>query len=329
MGISDRASLKQRAHSALQSASCDPKKVVLIHTAAASAVTLLSAAVSFLIQDGISGTGGLGGIGLRTMLETVSSVLQNITNLVIPFWAFGYLIFILKTVRREQTGLPTLLEGFRHLLPILRLLLIRGLLYAGIALLCLYPSVIIFSMTPLAQPLEALMEPMLNLTTEAEITMYLDDAMTAAMADALIPMLVIYVVLYLAIVIPISYRLRFADYALLDNPRAGARAALRTSTKLLRGNCLDLLKLDLSFWWYFLADAALVLLCYGDALLALLGIQLPVSSTTAYFLFYVLYFAGQLVFYWFARNQVEATYAAAYDQLRQEAPASQTSPQTY
>ena len=99
MGISDRQLLKQRAQSALDNASYDPKKLILIHTAAASIVTLLTAAISVLIQDGISGTGGLGGIGLRTMLSTVSSVLQNITNLVLPFWAFGYLVFILNVIK--------------------------------------------------------------------------------------------------------------------------------------------------------------------------------------------------------------------------------------
>lgn len=319
MAISDRQLLKQRAHEALESASYDPQRIVLIHTGAASIVTLLTAAVSFLIQDGISGTGGLSGIGLRTMLSTAGSVLQNITNLVLPFWAFGYLIFILKILRRQQVGPATLLEGFRHIFPILRLLLIRGFIYIAIGFLCLYPSAIIFSLTPMAQPLEALLEPMLGLTTEAEIAMYMDDATVAAMTDALIPMLVIYAGLFLAISIPVSYRLRFADYILLDNPSAGAIFALRSSAVLLRRNCLDLFKLDLSFWWYYLIDTALIALCYADVLLPMLGITLPFSSTTGFFLFYVLYFIGQLVFYAFARNRVEATYAAAYEQLRTQA----------
>lgn len=321
MAISDRKALKQRAHNALENASYDPTRIVLIHTGAVAAVTLLCAAISFLIQDGISGTGGLGGIGMRAMLSTVGSVLQNITNLVLPFWSFGYLVFILKVLRREQIRPATLLEGFRHLFPILRLLLIRGLLFFAIAFLCLYPSVILFSLTPLAQPLEALMAPMVNMTTEAEITVYLDDATLTAMTNAMIPMLIIYALLYLAVCVPVAYRLRFADYALLDNPRAGAIYALRTSAKLLHKNSLNLFKLDLSFWWYFLIEAALILVCYGDMLLSMLGISLPFGSTTAFFLFYVLYFIGQLVFYAFARNQVEATYGAAYEQLREEAAA--------
>lgn len=319
MGISDRNLLKQQAKNALQSASCDPKKLVLIHTAAASALTLITAALSFLIQDGISGTGGLGGIGLRSILSTVSSVLQNASNLILPFWAFGYLIVMLKIIRREQTGPATLLEGFRMLFPALRLVLLRGLLYVAIAFLCLYPSAVLFSLTPFSGALEGLLEPMMSLTSEADIAMYLDDATIAAMSNAMMPMLFIYMALYLLICIPVSYRLRLADYVLIDNPKAGAVFALRTSSKLLRKNCIALFKLDLSFWWYYLAEALLVALCYGDTWLAMLGISLPISDTAAYFLFYVLYLAGQLVFYWFARNQVEGTYAAAYDALQKEA----------
>ena len=105
MGISDRQLLKQRAQGALESASYDPKRIVLIHTGAVAAVTLLTAGVSFLIQDGISGTGGLGGIGMRTMLSTIGSVLQNMTNLVLPFWSFGPVARTLPpTLRSKPSG---------------------------------------------------------------------------------------------------------------------------------------------------------------------------------------------------------------------------------
>lgn len=326
MGISNRNLLKQQAKNALQNASYDPKKLVLIHTAAAAILTLITAALSFLIQDGISGTGGLGGIGLRSILSTASELLQNVSNLIMPFWAFGYLIAILKITRKEQVGPATLLEGFRLLFPVLRLMLLRGAVYIGIAFLCLYPSAIIFSLTPFSGALETLMAPMANLTSEADIAMYLDDATLAAMGDAMIPMLFIYMAMYLLIATAVSYRLRLADYALIDDPKAGAVRAMRTSSKLLRKNCLNLFKLDLSFWWYFLAEILLMLLCYGDAWLPLLGISLPISDTAAYFVFYVLYLAGQVVLYWAVKNQVEATYAAAYEMLRQEA-AGQDLPQ--
>ena len=43
MAISDRQQLKQRALDALESAAYDPQKMVLIHTGAASIITLLTA----------------------------------------------------------------------------------------------------------------------------------------------------------------------------------------------------------------------------------------------------------------------------------------------
>ena len=329
MGISDRSSLKYRAKDALRQAAYDPKKLVLIHTAAMSVLTLIAAVLSFLLQDGISGTGGLSGIGLRTVLTTASDLLQTLVNLVLPFWSFGYLIAMLKIIRREQVGPGTLLEGFRYFFPLLRLLLIKALLYVGIALLCLYPSSVIFSLTPFSAELGALLEPVMTMTSETDIALYLNDATVAAVGNAMLPMLFIYMAMYLLICIPVSYRLRFADYALVDDPSAGAIRALRTSSKLLRRNCFNLFKLDLSFWWYFLAEVLLVVLCYGDTCLALLGITLPISATAGYFLFYVLYLAAQLVFYWFAKNQVEAAYAAAYDALRWEPAENADLPQKY
>ena len=55
-------------------------------------------------------------------------------------------------------------------------------------------------------------------------------------------------------------------------------------------------------------------------LLAMAGISLPISADTAYWLFYGLYAAGQLVLYTFGRAKVEVTFAAAYDSLRQTHP---------
>ena len=57
---------------------------------------------------------------------------------------------------------------------------------------------------------------------------------------------------------------------------------------------------------------------YGDLILGLMGISLPISADVSHFLFYVLYLAAQLGLYVFARNRVECTYAAGYDALRRE-----------
>ena len=48
----------------------------------------------------------------------------------------------------------------------------------------------------------------------------------------------------------------------------------------------------------------------------MLGVELPVSDTVAFFAFYVLYLAVSFAILFFLRNRVEVTYALAYDAVK-------------
>ena len=60
-------------------------------------------------------------------------------------------------------------------------------------------------------------------------------------------------------------------------------------------------------------------LCYGDYLLPLAGVTLPISREGAMYLFYALALVAELGLYAWKKNQVFVTYALAYDQLRDHA----------
>ena len=315
MAFRDRQGLKETARQRLESASFDPKKLVLVYVGASSLAMLLVTGLNFLLTELIAGTGGLGGLGTRAVLETAMEVLQTAANLILPFWTMGYLACTLKIVRGQRFDLTDLLTGFRHFGPVLRLNFLYSLQFLMLAFLCFYPSVLLYSVTPLSAPLMEMLEPLAQSGTE----IVLDDATMAAATEAMIPMFVIYAVAFLAVAAPRFYNYRMAFYALLDDPKAGARMALRRSTVMMRGKRLDLLKLDIGFWWFYVLDGLTLVLCYGDLILGLLDIQLPISADIAYFLFYVLYLAAQLGLYLWARNRVECTYAAGYEALcRQE-----------
>ena len=106
-----------------------------------------------------------------------------------------------------------------------------------------------------------------------------------------------------------------AQLCLLDDPAAGGLKAMLTSNRLMKGNCLALLRLDLHFWWYALAQVALSAISYGDVLLPALGIRLPMSATVAYFVFYALALGLQLWLYTRVNNRIFTTYAHAYLEL--------------
>ena len=136
-----------------------------------------------------------------------------------------------------------------------------------------------------------------------------------ALDDAMLPLLIITGILLCLVYIPISYRLRLVNYSVLENPREGALVAFRRSFRLMRGNCLEMFLLDLSFWWYYLLQILINLVCYGDLILSLAGVSLPWSGELSFFLFYILALAGQFVLYFLARNKEEVTYVTAYHVL--------------
>ena len=103
---------------------------------------------------------------------------------------------------------------------------------------------------------------------------------------------------------------------LIDRPGIGAFMALHESKLLMRKNRLNLFKLDLSLWYYPASLALAAVIGYGDLLLPMLGVNLPLSSEVAFFGFYFLNLVCQGVVYYLLRNRVEVTYCLAYDALR-------------
>lgn len=314
MVFRDRLSLKETARQRLETSAVDPKKLMLIYVGVSALAMLLVTGLNFLLTQQIAGTGGLGGLGARAALETAMEVLQTAANLLLPFWTMGYLYCVLKIVRGQSFALTDLLAGFRNFWPVLRLHILYSVQFFVLAFLCLYPCILVYSLTPLSAPLMELLEPVAQGGTEA----MLDDATMTAATMAMIPLFVLYGAAFLLVAAPRFYNYRMAFYALMDDPQAGARMALGRSTLMMRGRRLDLLKLDMSFWWFYVLDGLTVALCYGDLILSMMGISLPVSADVSYFLFYVLYLAAQLGLYVWARNGVECTYAAGYDALLQE-----------
>ena len=121
MNISDRRGLKAEARDALAAASYDPKKLILIHSGASIALGLVLALVNYLLSLGIDGTGGLSGVGMRSILETAQSVLMIGQLTVAVFWQIGYIFAAMKIGKGETVGVRDLLQGFRNFGPVLRL----------------------------------------------------------------------------------------------------------------------------------------------------------------------------------------------------------------
>lgn len=311
MASFDYNNLRAEADRALHGAPVSPRKLVTIHSAASIGLGLLLSVLSYLLQQGIAGTGGLSGIGLRTVMETCQMVLQLANTVLLPFWAVGYIRAVLQWTSWERTEPSVLLHGFRHWGPVLRLQLLRGAIYIFLMITGAQIASLIFLMTPAARDVYAQMEQLLaSGITDPNAIMESEAYISACMAMA--PYVVLGAVVF---VVPLAYRLRFADYILMDMPRMGALRAMLASWHMTRRNCLALLKLDLHFWWFYLAQGLIAVLGYGDLLLPMLGVDLTINADAAMFGFYIAALVSEFALFVWQKNRVFTVYGLAYRQL--------------
>lgn len=310
MNIHDRAGLKQAACNSLAAANGRDQKLVLIYAGVSAVFSLLISVVDYLLGSGISDTGGLSGMGLRSILSTAQTVLPAMQLLLIPFWELGFFHVTLKLARKEQPEPEDLFWGFRNLGLSARYLLLRTGLYVAAAFAGSYVGTQVFLFTPWATPL---MDMILNGAAD-------EAAMAQTMAQVQLPLLLFNAAFFLLFLIPMLLRYRLAGLILIDHPENGALVALRGSRRMTRGNCKALLRLDLSLWWFYAVDLLLLAVAYSDQLLPLLGVELPVSADVAFFVSYIISLALQVGWYSFALARVQVTYVHAYEALKNPEP---------
>lgn len=319
MKIPSAKYLKVKAANRLESGK-DPRRVVLVYAAIVAGTALAVSAVRFVLNGQISQTGGLQNIGTRSMLSTLDYVLPLVQSVALMCLTLGYTAAMLRVARRQFASEKTLKAGFERFWVLLRTRLLQGLIYGGIAFALSYLAMAVFLLTPLSSRLSDLVLPLTAAGTFSPEDLLNNEALLDSVYDALMPMMIVYLVLLVPVIWAVSYRFRLADYLLIDQPRLGAFGALRESRQKMKGNVGSLFRVDLSYWWYYLLQAAAASLAYVDLLLAALGIPLPLSPTVQFFAVTVLYLASDFAVKYFFRNRVEVTYALFYDTLNPQPP---------
>jgi len=302
--------LRQQAGARLQQAPYDPKKLVLIHTAVSLGASLAITLVGFLINLKIEDTGGLGGMGVRSVLETAQAMLELAVMVLLPFWNIGIIRAALCWGRNERAYPADLAEGFRRFGSVLGEKCLLSGLFLLIAFLASQMGSILYTLTPFSRPL---LELTLQLSTAKDPAALMTEEFAARLFQEMIPALVISGVLFVIFSVPMFYRVRFADYALIGGARAFESIII--SFKITHLKRWQLFKLDLSFWWFYLLQLLSVALCYGDAILAAFGVYLPISEDLSLLLFYLLGTLAQGALLWQYQAKVSATYGVVYDTL--------------
>lgn len=298
--------------------SASQKKIVVIYVALALGLTALVTVLNHVLDLQIENFGGLSNLGKKTMLSSVQSMLPLAQSILTMCLDVGYVAAMLRIARGMYTSPQTLRLGFDRFWVLLRCSIFKGLILTGVAFVSMYTGIMIFMLTPLAEPVVEIVTPLMSQMSLLDSAAMIDDATYAQLVRAMLPCFVFGGVVLVILGGPIFYSFRMVNYVIIDKPAMGALMALRESKKMMRGHRLQLLKLDLSLWPYYLASGAALVVCYGDVLLPMLGVELPVSEMVAFFGFYALYMAASFCVHYFLRNRAEVSYALAYDAVKPE-----------
>lgn len=319
MDIQNTSEIKAAALRRLTDAQ-QAKRIAAIYAGVTMGLSALVTILGLVLDQMMSGATGLSGMGRRTVLSSVQSVLPIVSALIVMCVELGYQAAMLRICRGQYASPQTLRLGFDRFWVLLRCVLLEGLILFGISFGGIYLASMLFMLTPFSKRAVELMMPVLEKVTLLSPEMVLDEGLYDQLMQAMIPAFVLCAIVVAAAAIPVLYRLRMARYVIIDKPGMGAMAALRESRKMMKGNCLKLLRLDVGLWPYYLGCVFASLVCYGDMLLPMVGVNLPVDGAVSYYGFFVLYLAAQFAVYYFLRNPAETAYAIAYDAIRPKEP---------
>ena len=306
MSIPSAKYLKKKASNRLQSGN-DPKKVVLVYAGIVALSSLVVTVVQDLLDSQISQTGGIQNIGTRSMLTTADTVLTIVQLLLVMCLTLGYTGSMLRIARGQYVSPNSLKAGGERIWVLLRTRLLQMLIMTAAAFALCFLVVNVCLLTPLSNRVIAVMG-----TVSAE-ELLSNGLALMGLYSAMLPIMLIYLVALVPLLWYFSCTYRMVDYLLIDRPQLGAFGVLRESRRMMQGNMKMMLRVDLSFWWYYLLQALVSVLIYLNMVLALFAIGLP--PEVLYWGTVVLYLAADFALRYFFSNKVAVTYALFYDSL--------------
>lgn len=298
----DHLKVRAFARERVDKAQYPARRLALLFTAGSVGLGFAITLVNFLLGRQMESAVGLGGLDTRVTLTLIQTFLMIAGTVAVPYWQLGYTKAAMETARGQRAEPKSLLAGFQLFFPGLRLFLAKAAVIFAVTFLAAQAATILYVLSPASDSAMILAEQLLK-----DVTV-IDEAMAAQLMKLMWPMYVIIGVAIIALGIPVFYRMRLADFQLLDG-QASALRNLAESNRRMRGNCVSFFRLDLSFWWYYLLQGLALAVSYGDML---------ISGDLAFWVFYVISAGMQLLIGWAFLPRVMTGYAVAYDEIIKE-----------
>lgn len=287
------------------------REILLVYCGIVLAGSLVVSGLNQLMSLQMSRSGGLGNLGIRSMLSTLQTLLPLAYSLALLVLELGFYAAMLRISRGQFTSPQTLRTGLARFWPLLRLTMLQIPIYLAVAIVSMYLSMMLFFLTPFSNSVMELLLPMANAAADSQQmvnALLADEAVLERFFRAVIPMYAIMAVVMVGLLIPISYRLGMARFVIVDEPGCGAFRAMTQSFRMTRRNCMAFFKLDISFWWYHLLALAV-------GMLPVLDMFVPMSEGMGWLLYGVA-LAIQTGIYYFFRPNLEVSRCLIYEAIR-------------
>ncbi len=306
--------LKAAAADRLQTHGAAARRLTLIYTLALALLSVGSNALNLLLHSQISGTGGLGGLGLRSVLQTLQEILSYINMFFGPFWAAGFLYAMLLILRDRSPRERDLNEGFRRFGRIVGGFCFEYLAIMALTLVVANVTAVLISFTDWMPDLIPLLEAELAQNPDFFSTdaFYVSETLMLEVLLEMAPMLILMLLLLLPGYTFLSYSFRMALYLMMEREISGSRAYI-LSWRMMRRHRWKIFKLDLSFWWYYLLANLISAVSYLDTILTVAGVELPFGEIFWFFATMVLSWGLLLGLNLWKKPSVECTYLAAFE----------------
>lgn len=297
--------IKKTAAQRLRQDSGTYRRLVRTHSGITVGVWLVLFVLSYLIQF-LAPEGGLSNLGTHTMIFAAQITLVLVGLFLTPFWETGLSYVALDFIRGRRNMTGDLTNGFRYLKSILGSMIFRGIQYVLIYLLCSYATSVVLTLLPLSQ---AFYQDAVTLLQEP----------STPLEGRMLIVAVVYGVVFASMLVFLSsqifYRYRMTRYIILDGENIGGMKAANQSRVLMRGNKGKLLRLDLSFWWFYIPELLGIILPLSVLVISGLDLSLPGNWETASWIIAVFSLVLRLVVHYFAKPKLAAAYALFYEQL--------------
>lgn len=263
-----------------------------------------------LLLELIGLLGGSGSMEKQAAIETAQTILPMVITIAQLYWVAGLQQAAMERLIDHPVGFVDLTAGFGRWKPITTSTIFIGLQYFGRAFIATFLAELILGLTPYAKILE---DAAMQMVENPELDLF------AVLGERSMEVLGVYMglilVITVALVLPLYYRYRMVNYILLQQPEVGGMQAMFFSKVMTFGHRMELFKLDLSFWWYYLINALASAAVVGDLVLIACGVRLPLPALAVQWIFMLLSAILQFAAFMWGRPKMELAFAQAYRDL--------------